>query len=180
MIAQLISKFDPFDHNVLLFLKSIRRRPLNFFFLLLTWSGTGQAWFTVATLLNVLHFHGINFTENQPAFLRAFFAPFSAWIIGMGVKRLVARKRPSKFKDEDIPLIPPPSCGSFPSTHTGASVSFFLVLLSLGHPLTVAAGVWSALVSFSRIYLGVHYFTDILGGVVLGIVSYLLVSGQYF
>lgn len=59
---------------------------------------------------------------------------------------------------------------SFPSGHAQSVTSFFFFLaLSLKRSsLFVLAGVLAFLVSLSRLYLGVHYVQDVLGGVALG------------
>ena len=67
-------------------------------------------------------------------------------------------------------LVPPPGRYSFPSGHTASSfcsaVSLFLYDKKLGIPAFVLA----ALIAFSRLYLYVHYPTDVLGGILLGTV----------
>jgi membrane-associated phospholipid phosphatase len=77
------------------------------------------------------------------------------------VKRAHSRRRP------DLPaLAPVTSPNSFPSAHTAAAtvaVSAFGGLLP--RPLL---GVLLALTAFSRLYLGVHYPSDVLAGVLIG------------
>lgn len=171
MKFQISNKIDFFDQQILLSFQQLRRRPMDHFFLIVTYTGTGYAWLTFAIVLNILHSQDINFVENQTGFMRALFSPLLAWASGSVLKKLVSRERPSIVIDGYKKLIKPPACSSFPSVHTAASVSFFVALTYLAHPLTALIGAWAIVISLSRLYLGVHYLSDILGGIVLGILS---------
>jgi len=87
------------------------------------------------------------------------------------LKPLIQRARPFV----DLPhlhlLIPKPGSYSFPSGHTTAS---FAAATVLGHDLRrLAPVIWTVagLIAFSRLYLLVHYPTDVLAGIVLGLSS---------
>ena len=91
------------------------------------------------------------------------------------LKNLVQRPRPFvKFTDLKI-IIPTPSEFSFPSGHTASSFAAAAVFYrhlprKLGLPAVILAG----LIGFSRLYVGVHYPTDVIAGAVMGIfLSYL-------
>lgn len=86
----------------------------------------------------------------------------------MLLKNLVARSRPC-WIDTAVPLlISAPSSYSFPSGHTfdgfAASVSILLYYKKSG----IAAVIVAAIIAFSRMYLFVHFPTDIIASVVLG------------
>lgn len=91
------------------------------------------------------------------------------------LKNLVARPRPFTIATEIGLKIPRPGEYSFPSGHTmnafSAATSIFLFYKRTG----IAALVLAALIAFSRMYLFVHYPTDVLGGMLLGIVDALLI-----
>lgn len=84
------------------------------------------------------------------------------------LKNLVARSRPSWLVHFVPLLIENPTDYSFPSGHTLASfegaVSIFLYRRKWG----IFALILAAVIAFSRMYLFVHFPTDILGGMVLG------------
>lgn len=60
---------------------------------------------------------------------------------------------------------------SFPSGHTGASFAAVTALFLSKYKYWAVALVLAVLISFSRLYLYVHYPTDVLGGIVLGVLS---------
>lgn len=91
-------------------------------------------------------------------------------ILGEGlIKHLVMRPRPFITFDREI-FIKSPEGYSFPSGHTASSMTvlgiFYLRMKKYLFPITLLAiGI-----SFSRLYLQVHYLTDVLGGTILGFV----------
>jgi len=157
-----------FDKAAMLLVLPLQREPFVFFFRFLTYTGTGYAWFVAAVALNVLHRSGVVFVPRQMEFLQAMPCSLLAYVVCIFLKRLVERKRPPDAIPGYRPLARNPSCGSFPSGHAAAAFAFFVALLILAHPAALAVGIWAALVSFSRYYLGVHFPTDILGGALIG------------
>ncbi len=87
----------------------------------------------------------------------------------VALKNLIGRLRPCIVDPSVRMLISTPGGYSFPSGHTlhafTAATSVFLYYKKTG----IAALVLAALIAFSRMYLYVHYPTDILGGMVLGV-----------
>ena len=88
------------------------------------------------------------------------------------LKNMVGRIRPYDAIEGLVPLIGKPRDYSFPSGHTGSSFAAAWVLYRrlpkrLGIPALALAG----LIGISRLYLGVHYPTDVLFGVLSGIGS---------
>ena len=90
------------------------------------------------------------------------------------MKPLFARPRPYDYQLEHfgkvIPLLVEAQHDfSFPSGHTIASFEAAAVLLIGNRKLGIPAMVLASLIAFSRLYLYVHYPTDVLASVVLGI-----------
>lgn len=86
----------------------------------------------------------------------------------MVLKPLIGRVRPFVFRPELPLLVPPPGDSSFPSGHTAAAFAAVFALRASGSPLWRPALVLAAVTAFSRMYLYVHWPTDILGGILLG------------
>lgn len=93
------------------------------------------------------------------------------------IKKTVGRGRPSNLIDENEMKISKPKDNSFPSGHTASSFCAFTVTL-LNCPAYFWAPALAAacLISFSRIYLRVHYLSDVIGGIVLGVFNGGLIS----
>ena len=87
------------------------------------------------------------------------------------LKPLVARVRPCDVNTAVQLLITRPDDFSFPSGHTGASFAAVAALYTSRSRLWIPSLVLAALIAFSRLYLYVHYPTDILAGVVIGIMA---------
>lgn len=97
---------------------------------------------------------------------------FGVIVTNLLLKNIVARPRPFAEIEALIPLIAKPTDFSFPSGHTTASFAVALVMLRmLPKKIGIPAVVLAALVAFSRLYLGVHYPTDVLTGFVIALVG---------
>lgn len=91
-------------------------------------------------------------------------------ILGEGIiKHIIKRCRPiSNYKYSFLIKVPPSY--SFPSGHTTSSFAVLGVLWSLNSNYKYWALILAVLISFSRIYLHVHYPSDIIAGIILGLI----------
>lgn len=88
------------------------------------------------------------------------------------LKNLFRRIRPCDVNISIQLLVARPDDFSFPSGHTAASFAAVAALMLAGEKkLWVPALVLAVFIAFSRLYLYVHYPTDILGGIAVGILA---------
>ncbi len=87
------------------------------------------------------------------------------YALNIAIKQLIGRRRP------ELPGLPPltstPTALSFPSAHASTSFAGARCYARLGLPAPALYALAAGL-SLSRLYLGVHYPSDVLGGAVLG------------
>ena len=89
------------------------------------------------------------------------------------IKHAVKRTRPcSSLEEEEKLMNDPRTVYSFPSGHTASSIAVSTVVLLSRCPFYTAAPILllALTIGFSRIYLRVHYLTDVLFGLILGAV----------
>ncbi len=85
------------------------------------------------------------------------------------LKDLVMRERPFVFYGVSDLLIAAPHSYSFPSGHAGASFAALTVIFSMNRKMRIPASIYALLIAFSRVYLFVHFPSDVLAGALLGI-----------
>lgn len=98
-------------------------------------------------------------------------AVFAGYLIGeVGIKNIVGRLRPFRVNTDIVLNITPPSGYSFPSGHSCSSFAAATVIFMRNKKLGIFALVVASLVAFSRLYNYVHFPSDVICGIILGII----------
>lgn len=93
------------------------------------------------------------------------------WTVAQAVKPLVKRPRPYQAHGA-FRLVAEPAGASWPSGHVAVAGAMAGALTpALSPTARIGAGVLAGFVSVSRIYVGVHYLTDVVAGLGLGVLS---------
>ena len=95
-----------------------------------------------------------------------------AWALAHVAKAIADRPRPYEVI-ADAALRQQPAHGtSFPSSHTAVTLAVAIALVPfLARPLAAAGIAYAVLTGWSRVYLGVHYPVDIVGGAGIGMIA---------
>ena len=157
--------FFQLDGNILLWIQEyIRNDFLTPIFKFITSLGDeGYVWIAIAiVLLFVKNYRKVGLMVGASLLGSLVFN-------NMLIKNIVARPRPYRMIETLTILIPEPGEYSFPSGHTSSSFAAGVVLyLMLPKKYGIPAMVLAFLIGISRLYVGVHYPTDVLGGMVMG------------
>lgn len=165
--AQAQSKLQQWDDQVLINLADSRTPEKTGFFLFLS---NHNDWVNVGVPVGLLA-GGIIGNDKQMRQNALYVASSSAVnaLATMLIKKIVKRPRPF-LANVKIRAVYQPSHYSFPSGHTSTAFTT-ATALSQAYPkwyVVVPSYLWAGSVGFSRLYLGVHYPTDVAAGAVLG------------
>lgn len=83
------------------------------------------------------------------------------------LKNLIARPRPCSFYPEMVDLVHLPTSYSFPSGHTVSAFAVAFTILSQHKKFGIVTVVMAAVMAFTRLYVFVHFPTDIYGGIIV-------------
>lgn len=94
----------------------------------------------------------------------------TAWVVAQGAKTRVRRERPYEAEGV-VRLIRPPTGSSYPSGHAAVSAAMMSVIAAYtADRVTQATAIaMIVFVAASRVYVGVHYPSDVLGGIGMGL-----------
>ncbi len=169
---------NPFDQAVMSFIQSNFHNPLtDSIFPFITYLGeSGVFWILLSLLIIIL--------GRRNGWRAAGCLMLAAMVLGLligeaALKNIVCRPRPFHDAPGAALLIPPPSGWSFPSGHSCASFAAATVIFLRDKRFGTAALILAALIAFSRVFLFVHYPTDVLAGSLLGALCALAVTFAY-
>ena len=162
-----------FDESLLRWFNAVAGPRLDSFFLVVTRIGYEYGVVPVAVLLPLVL---LALRQRREAVFAAVAGGGSA-LLNMAAKHTFQRPRPALWES-----LAPESTFSFPSGHAMGSITLMAVLVLLAWrtrwrwPALAGAVVFTVLVGVSRLYLGVHYPSDVLAGWAAGLAW---VAGTY-
>lgn len=162
---------NQFEALIILWIQENLRGPLDGVVKFITHLGDdGLLWITMGIVL-------LFFKKTRPiGFTVLLSLLFDFLIINVVLKVLVARPRPFVVNELITPLITNVSpYRSFPSGHSGGSFAAMFALYKwVPKKIGIPALILAAMVALSRLYVGVHYPTDIIGGCIIGFICSVL------
>lgn len=162
---------NQFEASIILWIQENLRGFMDGFWLFITRLGDdGILWIVLGIVL-------LFWKKTRPIGLTMLISLlFDYLIINVTLKGLVARPRPFVENETIIPLVTNVSpYKSFPSGHSGGSFAAMFALYKwVPKKVGVPALILASLVALSRLYVGVHYPTDIIGGCIIGLLCGML------
>ena len=155
-----------FEIQILDWIQNCLRTPLGdkIFPALTSFSNNGEIWIALGVILLI-------FKKTRKIGIMVLLALLLDLIFcNYLLKPLIARERPYVVNPAVELIAKAPSSYSFPSGHTAVSFSGAMPLVfgKAKKWLWIPAVVFASVTAFSRLYLYMHYPTDILGGIALG------------
>ncbi len=154
------------DFKILDAIQTITNPVLDAFFVFFTHLGDeGILWITIAVLC-------LCFKKTRKCGIMLGIVLILGTLIGnMALKNIIARPRPFVQNPEMLTslIISAPHGYSCPSGHTLSSIECAVVIFLNNKKWGIPALIVAVLIAFSRMYLYVHFFTDILLGTLIGI-----------
>jgi undecaprenyl-diphosphatase len=167
---QIIHSIQLWDERTILRMIALRGLSLTRFMKTVSVMGDGYLWAVLAMMF-------FAFTGVSPEWLLTGLTAFTVELVFYKIiKQSTTRQRPFRAHPGIVNLVVPQDEYSFPSGHTAAAtVAAFLFSIALP-VLTPLFFLFAVLIGISRIYLGVHYPSDVLMGFTLGVASFSLAA----
>ena len=129
----------------------------------------GIVWILMALIFLLFH--------NKLMFMKISLSIFFSTLIGeLIIKHIVGRVRPSNDIDHEELLIKKPKSYSFPSGHTTSSFTAASIMTFSFGWVAAPVCILAVMISLSRIYLRVHYPSDVLAGAFIGVILSVIID----
>lgn len=163
-----LDRIQIWDEQTIIRVIAWRGLPLTRFMKTVSLMGDGYLWGVLAVFFFV-------FTDVSVQWLYSGLTAFAVELICYKIiKQTTSRHRPFKVNASIQNLVVPQDEYSFPSGHTAAAtVAALLFSMAVPALIPLFAGI-PIIIGISRIYLGVHYPSDVLMGFTLGVFSFTL------
>lgn len=156
-----------FEANIVLWIQeNLRVGFLNPVMRLITTLGNGGAfWIVLAVALLIFK------KTRKVGLCCALALIFDLLVVNICIKPLVGRVRPYAVLEQIQILVSQPGDHSFPSGHSAGSFACAWAFFRMyrNKKWGIAAVALAALIALSRLYVGVHYPTDVIFGVIIGV-----------
>lgn len=107
--------------------------------------------------------------QGRPMILSVPLVVFSTLLINYAMKESLGRERPVSDDPALKPLVGVPSSKSFPSSHAAMSFAAATIMTYIHPELWPLLYGLAFLMSWTRVYVGVHYPSDVLAGTAVGL-----------
>jgi undecaprenyl-diphosphatase len=166
---ELFQKLDKWDQRIIAKYNGIGGKPFTIFLRFISFFGRETIWLVLIEYYLFIWYDPIILSYISSSFLLGL-------VLIVSLKKIFERSRPfAKIKEIQV-LERKPTSASFPSWHVYNTTSQGLIFgYLLNSPLIIIIfSMFSIIVAFSRIQLGVHYPTDVIAGYILGICGFFL------
>ena len=165
-LAIFLKDLLPLDMYLFLTINQISNPILNPLFIFITYIGESLFWIFMIILLWL--------KKERKASIHLIYAFVLDSILAFSVKSIFQRPRPPE-RFPELEVLRTEYGLSFPSAHSQRVFSGAVILGSFYKKLRVVLFVLAVVVAFSRIYIGVHYPSDVLigsiNGIIIGLIS---------
>lgn len=166
---------NKFDKKLIYAIQKLRHPVLDKFFRVFTHIAEYGAMWTCIAIICFL-FQRTRDLSYQLAMALIMCSIFGEWLM----KLTIRRKRPFTYDDNVKIVIRKPRDFSHPSGHTSSCFAAATVFLFVDWRIALACYVFAAAIAFSRVYLFVHYPTDVIAGALWGVAFGVIAVGLYW